>query len=170
MVKNMKSTRIKIIAASIVAVAVLATIVTVVIVSSSPRQIAQTTEEDPVDKNFTDMQKVYYHIETDTQLEELEEVAKSINKEIKVKIDGAWGGITLEDSDEYITFEIVTDKVSGYAESENVVYYDTVNGKESYILQSGYIKYQHFNGSISNEFDTIEDAINDHISYTKETL
>ena len=170
MVKNMKSTRIKIIAASIVAVAVLATIVTVVIVSSNPRQIAQTTEEDPVDKNFTDMQKVYYHIETDTQLEELEEVAKSINKEIKVKIDGAWGGITLEDSDEYITFEIVTDKESGYAESENVVYYDTVNGKESYILQSGYIKYQHFNGSISNEFDTIEDAINDHISYTKETL
>ena len=157
-----------IIVSSVAALFAATTITAAVIISVNKVQTGQESGVDqPVDINYTDMQKVYYTFETEAQLDEIEQVAKKINENIQVKTGEDWGEISLEDSSEYINFNIVSDSNGNNRAAEDIRYYDRAFGKISYIYEGDYHKYIHYNGTTSNEFGTIEEAIEDHLEYTK---
>lgn len=154
-----------IITSSVVLLFIAITITTAAIVFVNKTQTGQQTEDDqPFDIDYTDMQKVYYNFETEMQLDEIKQFAKGINEKIEVQTGEDWGKILLEDSREFIDFTPVTYDGNIYA--EDIIYYDRSEGVTTYILKSNYSKYTHFNGVSATEFDTIEEAIGDHIQYT----
>ncbi|MBQ9684854.1 hypothetical protein IJV57_05290 [Candidatus Saccharibacteria bacterium] len=155
-----------IITSSVVLLFLVITITTAAIIYVNKTQISQQAEDDqPFDTDYTDIQKVYYNFETEMQLDEIKQFAKEINEKIEVQTGEDWGKILLEDSREYIDFMPVSYDGNIYA--EDIIYYDRSEGVTTYILKSDYSKYTHFNGVSATEFDTIEEAISDHIQYTK---
>ena len=142
--------------------------VTAVIFSKNTDQANSSTEvaEDNVMKNYTDMLKVYYRLETvDYQIDQIEGMVKAINDKMAVSVEEESGAVTMDGSAESVTFAINRDADTDYKYIDDIVYHDKSNEVDAQIMQSWEYTYQYYNGAVTSEFNTVEEAIENHLSY-----
>ena len=144
--------------------------ITAVMLSKNTEQAnssnAEVAEDDDLTNNYTDMLKVYYRLETiDYQVDQIKEMAKKINDKMLVFISDDAGTIMMDGSAESVTFAINRDEDTDYKYIDNIVYHDKSNEVDAQIMQSWEYTYQYYNGAVTSEFNTVEEAIENHLSY-----
>ncbi|MBP5656217.1 hypothetical protein J6X15_01375 [Candidatus Saccharibacteria bacterium] len=150
-------------------IALLGAGLTIFVVSRSSQQAsisAKTDEDDEWMKDYTDMLKVYYELETAAnELDEIEAMVTEINDKMEVSLGEESGSITMDGTDESVEFTINSDPDPGFRFIEDIVYHDRSNGIDAQIMQSWEYTYQYYNGAVTSEFNTVEEAIEKHLSY-----
>lgn len=148
----------------IVVMVVAAILVVVLTPKTNPSDKKDNTPAYDKTASFTKMQKLF------TQLCGKEIVVEFIAEQY-FKKNGDYdvstfanhtGQISLKGTDEYIVFDVINEEEDSPDMAVNFAYHQTINEKDTFVIQSGENTYQHYNGAITNEFDNIEDAILDH--------
>lgn len=117
-------------------------------------------------KDYTPMLTIYSRLDEDMMMEELSELIEEIDYSATINIEGESGTINLPNNDsEYIYFDIEKGD-----EGESDIAYDIMYVYENddlsmYIMQTGDNVYQHFNGEVTSEFATKEEAISNQLGY-----
>ncbi len=124
----------------------------------------ETIDIDVTD-DFTDAQKMYMTLNGKEIT--VEYIAKDYLKEFKNNYyintkEDRTGTITFAGANEYIKFDIINEEDDSPDTAINFAYHETINGEDTFIIQSSENTFQHYNGQVTNEFDKIEDAIMDH--------
>lgn len=117
------------------------------------------------ESDYSDTMKLYKALNgREILVEDLEAEAKKQNQSISVFVDDMQKGTIGTDAEnEYITFTQVQEEEDSPETAIDFVYHETIGEEDSFVLQSGEDTYQHFNGAITNEFKTIDEALNDHL-------
>ena len=113
--------------------------------------------------DYTPMLIIYSKLGDESSIDDLKDTVEETNKDAKVEIIGKSGNIKLLGSKEYIHFDIESGE-----EGESDAAYDFIyvyeDGEESmYIKKSGEDTYQHYNGAVTSDFSSKEEAISNHL-------
>ncbi len=117
---------------------------------------------------YTEVMKIYGELcGKELDWDSLEEKVKSINFNASLtKVDDFVGQINVGiiKKNEYIRFDIVKEEEDSPDMAINFVYYYYVDDEHvSFVMKSGESKYQNYNGAITNEFDTLDEALIDNM-------
>ena len=112
---------------------------------------------------LTDIQDLYTKLDDkEVVIEFMKEQYFKDNDNFRVSAYDDEGNITLENTQEYITFDIIHEEVDSPDTAVNFVYHEQIGNYDTFIMKSGENSYLHYNGGVTNEFETIYDAIADH--------
>ena len=119
-------------------------------------------------EEYSDVLKIYS--KTDdvmTAVDDLQENIKKINQKANLQTYQGYGFIVVgySKTTEYIRFDIVHEEEDSPDMAINFVYHEEREGTDYTIRQSGEKTYQHFNGVITSEFESKDEAILDHLLY-----
>lgn len=165
-----KNTFGKAILIGIIAIAIIGIIGAVVVVVSAKKHEGQgqgdTSQTNEFESDYSNAMKLFKVLcGRDILVDNLKEEARKINLEIEI-LDGIDGqkNIYVKDSDDYISFTNLKEEPDSPDTAVDFKYIDIVNEEESFIIKSGENTYQHFDGRLTTEFETVEDALNYHLS------
>ena len=153
----------------IIAAMAIATILTVLLITNktSTEGQGQTQQDNVFEKSYSEAMKLYKELnDKEIPVDELENEAKKLNINITVRQSKDTGTILLKDTNETINFQIIKEDDSSNT-AIDFVYHENISGKDTFVLQSGEKTFQHFNGTATNEFKSIEEALNDHLLIRK---
>ena len=157
---NTKNTFGKAILIGIIAIAIIGIIGAVVVVVSAKKHEGQgqgdTSQTNEFESDYSNAMKLFKVLcGRDILVDNLKEEARKINLEIEI-LDGIDGqkNIYVKDSDDYISFTNLKEEPDS---PDTAVDF-------KFIIKSGENTYQHFDGRLTTEFETVEDALNYHLS------
>lgn len=158
-----------IISAIIIASMIIAAIVAVNIVPKMLIDDAQN-QGDTINHAdyYTTMQKIFTKVcGREIVISTLRDELKDISNEIDIEDYNSYGRIVLAETKEYIQFSSVNEESDSPDTAVDFVYHEPIQNVDMFILQSGEKAFQHFNGSLTNEFETLDEAIMDHQLFQK---
>lgn len=114
--------------------------------------------------DYTPILKIYARLDEDMMMEELSELTEEIDYDATINIEGESGTINLPNNDsEYIYFDIEKGDEGESDIAYDIMYIYENDDLSMYIMQTGDNTYQHFNGEVTSEFATKEEAISNHL-------
>jgi len=172
--ENPKSNQLNLfkpIAISVIFIAILA-ITGIVILALNPKGQTSTAEQSEEDKHAalvkyigtTEMQELYKKLlgkEVVISFIPSDYLDNNDKYVIETTVDKT-GTITNSDTTEYISFSITNDEIDTPDTAVDFVLHEKIEGVDTYVMQTGENTYQFFNGSVTTEYDKLEDAILDH--------
>lgn len=128
----------------------------------------QTMTVEMYKKKFTEEMKMYEDLcGKELDWDSLESKVKKINSSATLtKIDDYVGQINIGSSkkNEYIRFDIVREEVDSPDTAINFVYYYYLDDEHvSFVMKTGESKYQSYNGAVTNEFESLDEALADNM-------
>ena len=163
-----KSTTKKAIIITVAIIAVMA-IVAICLILFVPKaeggQGGDQEQANAFESDYSNTMKFYKDINgQEILVEDIEGKAKKYDENVSVFVDDSnKGTIKLNAENEYISFTQIQEEDDSPETAIDFVYHETVNEEDSFVMQSGENTFQHFNGAITNEFDNIDEALNDHL-------
>ena len=123
-------------------------------------------DETAQEANYTDMQKLFLElIGKEVVIEFMAEDYFKNDQFATVDNEDGTGKVILPGTSEYIQYNIVNEEEDSPDTAIDFVYHETVNDRDTFIMQSGENTYQYFNGSVTEEYDNLKDAINYHLLF-----
>ena len=158
-----------IITAAIIVVMIIAAII---IVSVVPKTASDGTSSQGDTTNhsqyYTTMQKIFAKVSgREIVISMLKDDIKDISTEIELEDYNTHGRIVLNGTKEYIEYQSVNEESDSPDTAVDFVYHEPIKNTDTFILQSGEKNFQHFNGQVTNEFETLDEAICDHQLFQK---
>lgn len=128
----------------------------------------QTMTVEMYKKKFTEEMKMYKDLcGQELDWDSLESKVKKINSSATLtKIDDYVGQINIGSNkkNEYIRFDIVREEVDSPDTAINFVYYYYLDDEHvSFVMKTGESKYQSYNGAVTNEFESLDEALADNM-------
>ena len=117
---------------------------------------------------YTTMQKIFTKVcGREIVISTLRDELKDISNEIDIEDYNSYGRIVLAGTKEYIQYLSVNEESDSPDTAVDFVYHEPIQNTDTFILQSGEKTFQHFNGSLTNEFETLDEAVMDHQLFQK---
>ena len=107
---------------------------------------------------YTTMQKIFTKVcDREIVISTLRDELKDISNEIGTEDYNSYDRIVLAETKEYAQFSSVNEESDSPNTAVDFVYHEPIQNVDIFILQSGEKAFQHFNGSLTNEFETLDE-------------
>lgn len=148
------------------AIIIVMVLVAICVVLASPKNTPETGDDISYDKtaDFTKIQKLFTKLCGNRVVLEFME-KDYFQKEDQFEIEtfaNRTGRITVPDTNEYISYDIVNEEEDSPDTAINFAYHEPFDDLDTYVIKSGELTYQHFDGHVTTDYDNIEDAIMAH--------